>query len=151
MKQLTRLVRFAGWYSVIGGLPLALPFLHPTTNARLRALTDGAAASSLGGPALDATHLLLANTAGLLMMFMGFLLLYAARGLAHRAGIVALVATARLLFSALVLYYLARTDLAAFWAIDAAIDTVCSLALLALLQRQGLLGWRDPVPLPAPS
>ena len=48
MKALTRLVRFAGWYSVIGGLPLALPFLHPPTNARLRALTDGASAASTG-------------------------------------------------------------------------------------------------------
>ncbi len=151
MKALTRLVRFAGWYSVIGGLPLALPFLDPTTNVRLRALTDGASAVGRDAPALDPTHLLLANTAGLLMMFMGLLLLYAARALRQRAGIVALVATARLLFSALVLYYLARTDLAAFWALDAVIDTVCSLALLGLLQRQGLLGWRDPAPLPAPS
>jgi hypothetical protein len=143
MRLLTIVVRVAGWYSVVGGTPLALPFLDPISNARLAALTGTGAAAAPAGA--DPTHLLLANTAGVLMVCMGLLLLYAARDLAHRAGIVALVALARLAFSALVLYHATGTDLASFWIVDAVIDTASSLALLALLERAGLL---RPVPAP---
>ena len=38
MRALTILVRVAGWYSVVGGAPLALPFPGPLTNARFAAL-----------------------------------------------------------------------------------------------------------------
>jgi hypothetical protein len=128
MNALKRLVSFAGWYSVIGGMPLAVPFLTRSVGLRM-GLT--------GSPAA----LLLANTAGLLMVFMGLMLLFARRDLEQRAGIVVRVAVARLAFSALVLCYaLSPSGIGAFWIVDAAVDTACSVALLCLLaQRRRLL------------
>jgi membrane-bound ClpP family serine protease len=61
---------------------------------------------------VDGVHALLINTAGLALVLVGLMLIYAAGNLKERMGIPVLNGIARLIFSVLLVYYLIAEDIA---------------------------------------
>lgn len=103
----------AGIFNAVAGFPLAAPFL---SKHYIVLLNDLNTLSGLGGKELkppdDGAMMLIVNMAGLAVLLIGLMLIYASADLEKRRGIPLLNGICRLIFSILVVYYVATEDIA---------------------------------------
>jgi hypothetical protein len=79
-------------------------------------------------PAADPVNMLFVNTAGLVLVLVGAMLLYAARDLKNRSGIPLLNAVGRTVWALLVIYYTLTQDLPRLFLTFAAVDVIIAVA-----------------------
>jgi hypothetical protein len=131
-----RLLGFAGWFNVSLAFPLAVP---PLLGPYLGALSALNVALGLGGEALQipapGAPAMLANTAGIDLVLIGSLVLYAARDPERRRFIVLANAAGRLVFALLVAYYVLVLDVAKIVLIIGGIDVALGVGFLYFLRH----------------
>ena len=102
----------AGIFNIVAAFPLATPFLYKPYYSVFNYLNH---ALGLGGmdlePPVEGINKLLVNTAGLALMLVGLILVYASTNLKEWIGIPFLNAIVRLVFSALLVYYLVTENI----------------------------------------
>lgn len=134
---LRRLLTFAGVFNILLASPLVVPCL---IGPYLGALSSVNALLALGGKPLEVpaagAPALLANTAGIDLVLIGVLVIYAALDPRRRSFIVVANAAGRLLFALVVAYYVLRFDVARLVLGIAGIDVALGLAFLYLLRRE---------------
>jgi hypothetical protein len=131
-----RLLLFAGLFNVSLAFPLAVP---PLLGPYLGALSALNVALGLGGEALQipapGAPAMLANTAGIDLVLIGSLVLYAARDPERRRFIVLANAAGRLVFALLVAYYVLVLDVAKIVLIIGGIDVALGVGFLYFLRH----------------
>ena len=134
LKPLRRLLLFAGFFNISLAFPLAVPWL---IGPYLGALSSLDATLGLGGKPLEVpapgAPALLANTAGIDLVLIGVLVLYAAFDPARRTFIVVANAAGRLLFALVVAYYVVAFDVARIVLAIAGIDVAIGIGFVTLL------------------
>jgi hypothetical protein len=117
----------AGVYNILNSFAMMVPFLNKSYYRML-----SGSSRMLGGadilPAADAANMLFVNTAGLVLVLVGAMLLYAARDLKNRSGIPLLNAVGRTVWAVLVIYYTFTQDLPRLFLTFAAIDIIVAAA-----------------------
>ena len=126
-----RWVKAAGVFNLVSSFPLAMPFLYERQYRFLDAAND---ALGLGGAPIvaprEGVNMLFVNTGGLILCSVGLMLLYAAGDLKHRRGVPFYNALTRIVWAALVVYYVVGEDLARILLTFAATDLLFAAALL---------------------
>ena len=144
IRRFRYLLFFGGLFNILLASPLMFPGI---ADRYLFFLSDINASLHLGGlpyvRPLNPAHALLVNTAGIDLVLIGSLVLYAAIDPERRRGIILFNALGRLLFSAVAAYYVLTASLMPFVLAPALVDVVISLGFirfLVLLGKQGA-GW----------
>jgi Ca2+/Na+ antiporter len=126
----------AGIFNTIAAFPLSMPYLYKYFYAFLKSVN---AAMGLGGteliPPKEGVNVLLVNTAGLAVVLVGLMLIYASADLKNRRGIPFLNAIARLIFCGLLIYYLLVEDIARILIAYVLIDTFIACVFLYYIFR----------------
>lgn len=133
VRRFRALLTFSGLFNITLAAPLMVPGLSRDYLAFLSRLNTWL---SLGGRevvAPDGVGALLANTAGIDLVLIGVLVLYAARAPLSRWFIPAANAVGRLLFAGVVVYSVVVSDLARIVLVIGAIDVVLAVAFVVSL------------------
>ena len=117
----------AGVYNILNSFAMMVPFLNKSYYRML-----SGSSRMFGGaeilPAADPVNMLFVNTAGLVLVLVGAMLLYAARDLKNRSGIPLLNAVGRTVWAVLVIYYTMAQDLPRLFLTFAAVDVTIAAA-----------------------
>lgn len=117
----------AGVYNIVNSFAMMVPFLNKSYYRML-----SGSSRMFGGaeilPAADPVNMLFVNTAGLVLVLVGAMLLYAARDLMNRSGIPLLNAVGRTVWAVLVIYYTLAQDLPRLFLTFAAVDIIVAAA-----------------------
>jgi len=126
-KAFNTWVIVAGVYNILNSFAMMVPFLNKSYYRML-----SSSSRVFGGaeilPAADPVNMLFVNTAGLVLVLVGAMLLYAARDLKNRSGIPLLNAVGRTVWALLVIYYTLAQDLPRLFLTFAAIDVTIAAA-----------------------
>jgi hypothetical protein len=124
----------AGVYNILNSFAMMVPFLNKSYYRML-----SGSSRMFGGaeilPAADPVNMLFVNTAGLVLVLVGAMLLYAARDLKNRSGIPLLNAVARTLWALLVIYYTIAQDLPRLFLTFAAVDIIFAAAFFYYVSK----------------
>ncbi|NTV01336.1 MAG: hypothetical protein HGB04_00935 [Chlorobiaceae bacterium] len=141
IRRFRYLLLFSGLFNILLASPLMIPGV---ADRYLFFLSDLNASLHLGGlpyvRPLNPAHSLLINTAGIDLVLIGSLVLYAALDPDRRKGIVLLNMIGRLLFAAAVGWYVLTAALMPLVLAPALVDVVISIGFirfLVLLGRRG--------------
>ena len=127
------LLKFSGWFNIVLAAPLIIP---KSAEAYLRGI--GTLNELLGLPGIPFTsvahpsHALGLSTAGIDLVLLGALVLWAARDVPRRRGLLLLNAVGRVVWATVVGYLIVVHDLWAVVAVLAGIDVVLSIGLIRL-------------------
>lgn len=131
-----RFLIFSGVFNISLAAPLMVPWL---LGPYLRSLSVLNTWLGLGGRPLEApaggAPALLANTAGIDLVLIGVVVLYAAHDPARRRFLVCANAVGRLLFGLVVAYYVWALDVSRIVLAIGCVDVAVSLGLFAFLRR----------------
>jgi len=134
IRRFRYLIFFGGLFNILIASPLMIP---GAADSYLFFLSDINASMHLGGlpyvRPLNPAHALLINTAGIDLVLIGALVLYAALDPDQRQGILLLNALGRLLFSAVAAYYVLTASLMPLVLAPALVDVLISLGFLRFL------------------
>lgn len=140
LRNFRFLLVFSGLFNILVAGPLMLPGF---SDSYLFYLSDLNASLHLGGlPYLrpvNPAHMLLMNTAGIDLVIIGALVLYAAFDPDGRRGIALFSAIGRLLFAAITGYYVLTAHLMPLVLAPALVDVAISFGFFGFLV---VLGWR---------
>ena len=120
----------AGVFNLISSSGLAFPVLYRFQYHLLGAINERL---GLGGDALvaprEGVNMLFVNTAGLILCSVGLMLIYAAQDLKNRSGIPCLNALTRVVWAALIFYYVLAENLAHILITFAVTDLIFAVVL----------------------
>lgn len=136
VKNLKQLLLFSGLFNIIFASPLIFPelfeyylFLFNYINAFLN--LGGKPFTSPSNP----IHSLLINTAGIDLVLVGAIILYASLDPTKRKGIILLNAIGRLLFAGIIIFYIAVHDVIRIVIFFGTIDVIISIGFLYFLKK----------------
>jgi hypothetical protein len=126
----------AGVFNLISCSLLAIPFLYAYQYRMLNAVNR---VLGLGGDPLvlprEGVNMLFVNTAGLILCSVGLMLIYAARDLKNRSGIPCVNALTRIVWAALIFYYVLTENLAHILITFAVTDLIFAAVILYYVSR----------------
>lgn len=138
VRYFRRLLVFSGLFNILLATPLILPGV---ADRYLFFLSDLNLALRLGGLPyvlpLHPAHSLLINTAGIDLVLIGSMVIYASRDLQGRRGIVLLNAVGRLLFAVIACYYVLAMNLMRLVLLVGFIDVAISIGIIGFLLVPG--------------
>ena len=121
----------AGVINLIIGLPMIIPSTDPVTTAMLNKFNKSL---GLGGDKLappdEAIHWFFLNLSGLLIAFLGILLIWCSLRIIQRLKIPAMIAAPKFLAGLLIVYYVVRSDMLQIMIGFAVIDMAFSVLFL---------------------
>jgi hypothetical protein len=136
VKRFKQVLLFGGLFNVIFAAPLAFPII---SNYYLIFLNKINSAFHLGGQlytiSSNPLHSFFINTAGLDLVFIGAIVLYAAINPIERKSLVLLNAIGRIFFAGLVVYYVIMKNIAHITIFFGIIDFTLSIIFLYFLYR----------------
>ncbi|MBI5295331.1 MAG: hypothetical protein HY869_07630 [Chloroflexi bacterium] len=139
--QFSKLLFFSGAFNIVLALPLAFPILHAKYLRFLWAVNQFLA---LGGreivPPSEGIPALLINTAGIDLVLIGVIVLYAGFDPLRRRFIPLANAVGRTLFAAVIGYYVLAQDVARLVLVIGGIDVIISIGFAYYLIRLGNAG-----------
>jgi hypothetical protein len=140
IRHFRHLLVFSGIFNILLASPLTLPGV---ADSYLFFLSDLNFSLHLGGTPyvrpLHPAHSLLINTAGIDLVLIGSMVLYAAVDPAGRRGVVLLNAIGRLLFASVMLYYVLAMNLMRLVLVVGFIDVAISIGIIVFLALLGKL------------
>lgn len=120
----------AGVFNLVSSFGLAMPFLYAY---QYRMLNTANRALGFGGDPLiaprEGVNMLFVNTGGLILCSVGLMLIYAAQDLKNRSGIPCFNALTRVIWAALIFYYVLTENLARILITFAVIDLIFAAVL----------------------
>lgn len=129
MDKLKKWTLGAGIFNVIAAFPLSMPFLYRQYYALFNSINS---MFGLGGrevfPPAEGENMLFINTAGLALVLVGMLLIYASNNIRYRIGIPFLNAIVRMVFSFLLLYYIFTENILRILMVIGVIDIVIAIS-----------------------
>lgn len=155
IKCYQNLLRFSGVFNIVFASPLIIPGVSVWY---LTLLSDLNRTLGLGGREFtvssDPLHALLINTAGIGLVLIGAMVLYASARPLARSGIVLLNAVGRLTFFLTVVYYVLSAELGRITLVLGIADALIGIGFLYFLIRfregQGEDAAQSPVSFPIP-
>ncbi len=134
IRRFRYLLVFGGVFNILLAGPLMIPGL---ADRYLFLLSDSNALLHLGGipyaRPVNPAHALLINTAGIDLVLIGSLVLYASGDPGRRKGIVLLNAVGRLIFAVIALYYVLKAGLMRLVLVPAMVDVLISIGFIRFL------------------
>ncbi len=135
-KNFSRLLIFSGVFNIVLAAPLILPEF---TAVYFSFLWDVNLFLSLGGTApiapQQAVNALLVNTAGIDLVLIGIIVIYAGLAPAKRLFIPVINAAGRTLFAGIIVYYIYTYNIAHIIALIGAIDLIISIGFVYFTLR----------------